>query len=138
MAHFLEGILPCDMSVRVPPTIATPDAKAAYSTLATSQFALLKDSKNQDVYNQDIVLGMQSLLAELGNLDNDCPSEILILSVDAHCETVALSLTDHVLMDILANASKKTLPRTFFEKVHCAFALFCKRAQELGIWRTRM
>ena len=127
MAHFLEGILPPCMSVRVPTTIATPDGKAARRALATSQFPLLKDSKNQDVYNRDIVLGMQSLLAEVGDRDNDCPSEILLLSVDAHCETVALSLADHVL-EILANESTKTkqttiLPRTFFEKVHRAFAL---------------
>ena len=127
IAHFLEGILPCDMSVRVPTTIATPDGKAARRALATSQFPLLKDSKNQDVYNRDIVLGMQSLLAEVGDRDNDCPSEILLLSVDAHCETVALSLADHVL-EILANESTKTkqttiLPRTFFDQVHRAFAL---------------
>ena len=62
MVEFLEGILPPCMSVRVATTIATPGGTAACSALAASQFPLLKDSKNQDVYNRDIVLAMQSLL----------------------------------------------------------------------------
>jgi len=74
---FLGKILPPEMSVKVPLTIATADGRQARRALAASQFPFKKDGVDDTSYHLDVVNGMRSMLQDLSDCGEECPSQIL-------------------------------------------------------------
>ena len=122
IADFLGKILPTEMSVKVPLRIATADGKQARLAVAASQFPLKKDGVDETSYHRDVVNGMRSMLHDLGDCGEECPSQILLSTIDAHCETVALALAEHVV-EVLADSTRKTVSRSCLDTIHREFVL---------------
>jgi len=90
--------------------------------VAASQFPFKKDGVDDTSYHRDVVNGMRSMLQDLGDCGEECPSQILLSTIDAHCETVALALTKHVV-EVLADTTRKTVSRTCLDNIHREFVL---------------
>jgi len=125
IVDFLGKILPTEMSVKVPLTIATVDGRQARLAVVASQFPFKKDGVDATSYHRDVVNGMRSMLHDLGDCGEECPSQILLSTIDAHCETVALALAEHVV-EVVADTTRKTVSRTCLNKIHREFVLKLK------------
>ena len=122
IVDFLGKILPTEMSVKVPLTISTADGRQAHLAAAASQFPFKKDGVDETSYHRDVINGMWSMLHDLGDCGEECPSQILLCTINAYCETVALALAEHVV-EVLADTSMKTVSRTCLDKIHREFVL---------------
>ena len=96
------------MSLKVPLTIATADGAQARRAVAASQFPFKKDGVDDTSYHRDVVNGMRSMPQDLGDCGEECPSQNLLSTIDAYCETVALALAEHVV-EVLADTTRKTV-----------------------------
>jgi len=62
------------------------------------------------------------MLQDVGVCGEECPSQILLSTIDAHCETVALALAEHVV-EVLADTTRKTVSRTCLDNIHREFLM---------------
>jgi len=81
-----------------------------------------KAGKNKDIFDTDYIAAMRNLLITGGASDVECPEHVLLDSLEAHCETVSMSLAYH-FKDALGTRPPKSIlsAKSFLASEHRRF-----------------